>query len=231
MPPLLLPTFEERLPQIRLAIAKRKRKWTLAAVPFEDAFAQVLAHVYLKYHTFDSAKGEFSHWLSRVITRKLINIIRDCHGRWSRPCIKSCPFNTGDDNCSKTSTGKQNGECLAFRLWEKRKKSEFEIKQPLPLENHMQEVYNVMDTSFDTEGAKEIKEVIDSRICEKLTERDCSIYRALFIEGVTGAEVATRLGFVTKPGARVHGGYLIILAARKRIALAAKEIARDRELA
>lgn len=194
-----------------------------------DARSIIISRIFVKMQAgkFDPEKGEFSHWLSRVITHAMHNILRDESGRYQRPCVKGCPFNTGDYGCSKTSTGKQCGECLAYKLWANRKQREFSIQQPLPLENHAQEVYNMMDTSLDVAGAKV---VIDDKIRAKLNERELVVYQVLYVEHLDEEEAGKRLGFVKKKKSTLPAGYQQILAAKKRIVLAARQVIEEQNL-
>lgn len=220
-------TFESLIPVIRAQIEKRRGGWRLASIPWEDAAQLILTHVFLKYHTFDPSKGEFSHWLSRLITRRRINILRDNHLKWSRPCIQGCVHNTGNDTCDKTPSGKQCSECPFYRAWSARKESHYAVEQTLPLENHIQEVNSIQSDFIDIEGSKT---VIDAKIEEKLSKHEYMIYRLLYIEGKSEKEVGKAMGY-KKSGARMYNGYQNILKAKKVIVQCAKEIIEEQDLA
>lgn len=132
--------IETLIPTIQFEINKRRKKWTLSSLSFDDVSQIVLVRIVDKYHTFDSSKGEFTHWVNRVITHTIYNVLRDNYLKYSRPCILGCIHNTGDDNCSLTKNGKQCAQCPLFRDWERLKKPQFNINQPLSLDNHIQEL-------------------------------------------------------------------------------------------
>lgn len=218
--------FEDRIPDIKKAISKRRPQWRVAALDFEDVEQIVMTRVFLKYHTFDVERGEFSHWLSRVISNAIKNVLRENLFKWSRPCISGCAFNMGGDECSKTSSGKQCDECVIYKNWKKRKESHFQVKQTLPMENHMQEVNNKPTDSIDVQAAKN---VIDEKIKDKLTEHEYKIYRLLYVDNKTEEEVGILMGY--KKTLKMGRGYQIFLGLRKKIISASKEIIEDEDLA
>lgn len=219
------PTFEELIPTIEAQIDKRKGSWRLASVAWDDAAQIILTRVFVKYHTFDPSKGEFSHWLSRLITRAMTNILRDNFQKWSRPCIQGCVFNTGGDTCSKTKSGKQCEECPLFKKWKIRKESHFNVKQTLPLENHLREANSIQSNFIDIEAAKD---VIDKHIKEKLTKHEYEIYKMLYIQNLGEEQIGKALKY-RKVGKMYHG-YQNILKVKKLIIIRAKEIIAEQGL-
>lgn len=172
------PKIETLIPLIQQEIAKRRKKWTLSSLSFEDVSQIVLVRIVNKYHTFDPSKGEFLHWVNRVISYATINILRDNYLKYSRPCILGCIHNTGDDNCSLASnkSGKQCSECPLYRDWERLKKEQFNINQPLSLETHIQELN---DPFFDIEHAQS---KINSEMEKRLKPSEWKIYKDIFID-------------------------------------------------
>ncbi len=217
--------FEDRIDDIKKAIGKRRPQWRVAALDFEDVEQIVMTRVFLKYHTFDVDKGEFSHWLSRVISNTIKNVLRENLFKWSRPCISGCAFNTGGDTCSKTASGKQCEECVIYKNWKKRKESHFNVKQTLPLENHAQEVN---DKPYDSIDVQKAKDVIDKKIANKLTEHEYKIYKLLYIDNMTEDQVGILLNY--KKTQKMGRGYQIFLATRKKIIQASKEIIDEEDL-
>lgn len=220
------PTFEELLPDIESQIDTRRGSWRLASVPWDDVKQQILAKVFFKFHTFDPEKGKFSHWLSRVITRAMINILRDNHTKFSRPCVTGCVFNTGNDTCSKTKSGIQCSECIIYKRWEERKLNHYRVQQTLPLDNHTQEVHAIQSDFIDIEASKV---VIDEKMKEKLDTYEYNIYKLIYIEGKTEKEVGKLLGY--KKTGKMFSGYQQLLKIRKLIILKAKEIIEEQGLA
>jgi len=229
------PTFEDRYDAIVHEINKRKTRWTLASMSFDDVRQIVLMRVHVKFAEFDPAKTiggrpvEFSHWVNKVISNAIINITRDNHSIYSRPCILGCKFNTGGDTCSKTSTGLQCNECPIYRSWEKRKIDHFNVKQTLPLENHMREADSQPNESvfFDFE---EKKKMIEKHMKIRLNKHEWRLYKLLYIQGKTEKEVGKIMGY-KGPKSKMYAGYLTILKAKKRFVLLAKEIIAEEDLA
>lgn len=221
------PTFESLISTIEAQIEKRRGSWRLASLPWEDASQMILTRAFIKYHTFDPKKGEFSHWLSRLITNERINILRNNHLKWSRPCIQGCIHNTGGDSCDRTKSGKQCAECPFYKKWIDRKESHYAIEQTLPLENHVQEVNSIQSDFIDIEGAKG---VIDLKMKEKLNKHEYMIYKLLYVDGKSEKEVGKLMGY-KKTNSRMHAGYQNILKTRKKVLEMAKEIIAEENLA
>lgn len=224
----MTPTFEQRYTEICVWVDKRRRKWDLNVVDWDDARQMILIHISEQYDSYDPTLGPFGNWVNRLITNKIKNIWRDHYTNYSRPCILGCPYNSGGQTCSKTRSGTQGAECPAYRDWQKRKGDQFNVRQTLSLDNHAQEVSNVSSDFMDI-AAK--KRVIDARIREKLTKQEWRIYKTLIIQGKSEEETAKALGFKNKRGQKMFGGYLVILAARHRFVEMAKAIIEDEDLA
>ncbi len=229
-------TFEQRYDAIVDQIEKRRKKWTLASTSFDDIKQVILSRVYLKYHTYDHKRPEgFSHWLSAVISSVIKNALRDLHYIHSRPCIQGrggCVFNTGNGTCSKNSSGIQCSQCLAYKLWEAKKKAHNAIKQTLPLENHLREVEMRPTDSVDIEAAKL---VIDREIKEKLNLHEWRMYKMLYIQNKDEREVGRLMKYkATKKDStskKMYPGYLTILKFKKKVVMLSREIIEDQNLA
>ena len=221
------PEFEPLIPSIETQIEKRRGSWRLASVAWEDVKQLVLTRVFFKYDTFIPERGPFSHWLSRVITNSMRNILRDSHTKFSRPCVTGCVFNTGGDSCSRTKSGLQCSECPIYKKWEERKLDHYRVQQTLPLENHTQEVHAIQSDFIDIAASKEI---IDEKMKEKLDANDYAIYCMIYIQGKSEKEVGKELGY-KKTGTKTYEGYQTLLKLRKLIVLKAKEIIEENDLA
>jgi DNA-directed RNA polymerase specialized sigma24 family protein len=224
------PTFESLIPAIETQIEKRRGSWRLTSVAWEDVKQLILTKVFFKYDSptagYIPEKGPFSHWLSRVITNTMTNILRDSHTKFSRPCVTGCVFNTGGDSCSRTTSGIQCSECPIYKRWEERKLDHYRVQQTLPLENHAQEVNSMPSDFIDIAGSKDI---IDAKMKDKLDEHEYSIYCMIYIEGKTEKEVGKLLGY-KKTGAKTYEGYQMLLKLRKHIVLMAREIIEEENL-
>lgn len=227
-------TFEERYAGIVDQIDKRRAKWKLASMPFDDVRQEVLTKIHLNYHRFDPTKGrvgvseeeKFARWANRVITNELKNILRDNHLIYSRPCITGCAFNSGGDTCSKTPSGLQCDQCPIYKEWRERKEAHFNVKQTLPLDNHMREADSSPGDFVDVDHAKD---VIDSEMKKRLTKHEYQVYRMLYLQHKTPAEVGKALKY--KKVGKCHHGYQVILQLRKKFVDVAREIIGDEGLA
>ncbi len=224
------PTFVERYTETCFWIDKRKRKWDLNVLDWDDARQIILIKVNRQYSKYDPAKGQYSHWLNRVISNEIKNIWRDHYTSYSRPCILGCVFNTGGDSCSKTPSGRQCGECRLYRDWQRRKESHFNVKQTLPLESHSQEVHSAPSDFIDIE---EKKKIIDAQMKERLTRVEYRAYRMLMIQHKTEEETARALGYRKKRGtkSKMWPGYQQTLALRHKFVELAKTIIEEENLA
>jgi hypothetical protein len=220
-------SFEDRIPEIQKEIQKRKNSWRLSTLSFEDVSQQLLFHAFKKYHTYDENKSEFSHWINRLISNQLRNILRDNLGIFSRPCIMGCVHNLGDEFCDYTESKKQCSECPLYAKWEKKKKDHFNVAQSLPLSNHEQEVNSKIDDFFDMEKAKAI---IDVKIKQKLNNHEWQIYSLLFIQNKTSEEAQQILNLKYNKKDNTKTNYQQINKVKKRIIVIVKEIINEEGL-
>lgn len=220
------PSFEDQLPIINREIEKRRSRWTLTALPFEDVSQIVIIKIFKKYYQYKPEKGEFSHWVNKVISTSIKNILRDNYFKHNRPCI-GCARNKGADVCSYTPSQKQCEECPLFAKWKKNKEQQFNVKQSLPLENHLTEAESKTDDFTDIDKAKT---VIDTHVKTRLKPLEYRLYRYLYIENLTEREAGVKMDYkVTniKRGA----GYQQLAKMKAKILRVVKDIIRDEDLA
>lgn len=220
------PTFESQLDIIYREINKRRGKWTLVAIPFEDVSQIVVIRIFKKYHLFKPELGEFSHWVNKVISSAIKNILRDNYLKYNRPCL-GCAKNMGGDSCSYTSNGKQCEECPLFKRWKENKEQHFNVKQSLPLDNHIQEAESKVGDFTNISGAKEI---IDEKIKTKLKPSEYKLYKFLYIDNMTEREAGEAMEYRQTNKDR-GAGYQQIAKIKAKIILAAKAIINEEDLA
>ena len=146
------PKFEECITLIDAEIIKRRGKWNLTALgwmDFDDVSQILRIHIYKKWNLYDPAKP-LAPWLNRIISNQLKNLIRNNYGNFARPCLK-CAAAEGDNLCKIYE--KQDNSCPLYSHWEKTKKIAHDIKIPVSLENHTQEVANLPADKVDIEKA------------------------------------------------------------------------------
>lgn len=189
--PIVKYTFEDKIESIDREIERRRYRWRLKAIPsidFEDVSQIVRIHIYKKWDMWNQERP-LEPWLSTVITHQIRNLLRNNWGAISRPCLR-CAANQGGDLCSLYQT--QCSACPLFAHWEKTKKRAHDIKMPLPIEHHKQEIYDMPDANFDIEKSAE---KIHGLMEKKLKPVEWKIYQFLYIEGKSEEEVAKLMGY------------------------------------
>ncbi len=217
--------FEEIIPQLEAQINRRKSRWTLITVPFEDVRQIILFRIWTKYETFNPEKGELSHWAARVITNSWKNIMRDNYLIYARPCIQQCIYNMGNDNCSMTPSGKQCSECKAYKLWAEKKENHHNIKQTLSIETHIKEAEKI---NCDFQNIEEMKLVVDKKMKEYLNDYEWGIYKSLYIDNIDEKKVGKKLNL--KKVGKMYPGYQILLKLKHKFKELAKKIIEDEGL-
>ena len=214
-------TFEEAMPVIDHELAKRRYKWTLFAVndmDYDDVSQIIRLHVYNKFNQYDQ-KQHFAHWLNRIISNQMRNLLRNRYYCFERPCLR-CASNQGKELCSLTMSGKQCAQCPLYARWVKRKKNERDVKLTLPLANHAQEVSEKPCDFIDLErGASQLT----LRLKEILRPVEWKVYQLLFIENKTENEVAYIMEYTTSEASR-SPGYQRLNSIRKKIIQTSKDI-------
>jgi hypothetical protein len=213
--------FEDKIEVIDKLIESRRGRWTLDQITYMDwaDVAQLIRiHIADKWEQWDQSRP-LEKWASKVIKHRIINLIRDHYGKVTPPCV-TCPFNTNLGGCSRTRSGKQDNDCLAYRKWEKRKGSAYGLKLAAPLED-----YDGAGTSIDFDMIKSIDKFHD-QMKVKLNEKLWNAYTLLYIEHLNDTEVVKRLGFKTKEKDRLPG-YRQLSNMKAKIIKVAKELIQD----
>lgn len=219
--------FEDRIPIIQKEIAKRKSKWNLSTLSWDDASQILLIHVFEKYKLYNPEKSEFTHWLNRLISNRLKNIFRDNLTLYSRPCILGCVYNLGDESCGFTLSGKQCSECPLYLKWSQKKRDHFNVAQSLPLVNHEQEVNNIQSDFFSIADAKVI---LDEKLKLKLNNHEWKIYEMLYVKNLSMEEVGGILKYKKAKNSEIPG-YQQLKRIQAKIVLVSKQIIIDEDLA
>lgn len=208
------PPIEEVLPFAQALISRRRHKWKLSTMGWEDVAQIILIRVWQQYPKFDPAKGPFENWCNRLISHAFINVLRDSHLKWEKPCVSRgmCAYNRGGDSCGFTPSGKQCAECPLYARWQDKKQGQYNIKATLGLDAHPQEVHNTQSDTFDVEAAKTR---IDAIMLKRLNPFDRRIYRLLLIKHLTPMETSIELKRKLKKRKLKEGegcGYQSVLA-------------------
>ncbi len=213
--------FEDKLEQIERALEKKRSKWDLDAVPsvdYDDIKQIIMTHIYKKWHLWDQTKP-IEPWLSRVVANQFKNLLRNHYGNYARPCLR-CEHNLGGDSCGLNSSGRQDNSCQLYADWEKRKKSAYDIKLAVTIENHTNEINQRQDEFIDIADATER---ISEHLKPHLNLKQYMAFRMLFIENHSEEKVASYLGYKTNEKKR-SAGYKQIKNLKKIFQEKVKEI-------
>jgi DNA-directed RNA polymerase specialized sigma24 family protein len=206
-------TFEDKHKEIDVEIKKRRGKWfldSLAWFDFSDVEQIIRAHIFKKWDQWDQSRP-LAPWINKIITNQMKNILRNNYSNFVRPCL-NCPFN--QSRCSKsaginpgslcgfTSSGEQDSECPLYSKWEKTKKSAYDIKMAVTIENHPTEIFSMQDTYIDVDACI----VKLSKALElALPPKQYKIYDMLYIQHMEDEEVAKVMGYKTTEKGRKAG--------------------------
>lgn len=221
--------FEDNYKIFENELEKRRRKWTLKAnlsLDFEDVKQICLKHIFIKLGQFDEEKGKLTHWTSRIITNQIKNILRNNFTSCARPCIQNCWFNAGGDSCLYTPSKVQCSECPVYKIWEDSKKIAFEVKMPLPIENHVQEVYDIPNSELDYDRAEK---KLHEEMRKNLKANEWRVYELMIIQHLEDKEIAKVLKLKTNEKHR-PAGYGTLIKMKKLFIKKAKKIKDEHDL-
>jgi len=186
-------SFEDKISEINQEINKRRHKWnltTLAWMDFSDVSQILRIHIYKKWNLYDPKKP-LAPWVNRIVSNQIKNLIRNNYGNYSRPCLR-CAAAEQEDGC--TIYASQCSKCPLYAKWEKSKKSAHDIKLPVALENHTQEVHNIIEDEIDIE--KTAKN-IHSKMQQVLKPIEWKFYELYYIKHKSEEESAKLMGYKT----------------------------------
>ena len=211
-------SFEDCIGEIDNEIRKRKSKWNLTALSwldFDDISQIIRIHIYRKWHLYNQAEP-LAPWVNTIISNQIRNLIRNLWGNCSRPCLR-CAAAEGDDLCAIYT--KQCNDCPLYASWEKSKKRAHDVKLPVSLENHTQEVYDMSEDAIDIERSSQNLHKKMECILKPIEWR---VYKYLYIDHLKEEEVAELMGYRTSEKNRSPGykqikniKKIIIVKARK----------------
>jgi len=185
--------FEDKINEINQEILKRRNKWNLTSISwmdFNDVSQILRIHINNKWAQYDQ-KQPLAPWVNRIITNQIKNLIRNNYGNFSRPCLK-CSAYEGENLCS--IYGKQSNACGLYAKWAKSKKSAYDTKLPVSIENHYQEVNN---TPVDTINFEKSINNIHLKMQVKLKPNEWIYYKMVYIDNKSEVEAARALGYKT----------------------------------
>jgi DNA-directed RNA polymerase specialized sigma24 family protein len=194
-------TFESKISEINQEISKRRHKWsltTLAWMDFNDVAQILRIHIYKKWSMYNP-KQPLAPWINRIVSNQIKNLIRNNYGNYSRPCLK-CAAAENEDGCNIYVT--QCNKCPLYAKWEKSKKSAHDIKLPVALENHTQEVHNIIEDEIDIEKAAQ---KIHLKMRQVLKPIEWKFYELHYIQHKSEEDSAKYMGYKTNEKNRKIG--------------------------
>lgn len=195
------PEYNDYLEIIDAEIAKRKYKWnlhSLAWMDFDDVSQIIRIHIHKKWDQYDASRP-IQPWLNAVISSQIKNLIRNNHGNYARPCLK-CEAAEGESGCK--IYGSQCESCPLYADWKKRKQSAYNIKLPVSMENHVNEIHQISDETHDVSGQID---KVHAKMKEILKPIEYKVYEGLFILNEDEATVAAKLGYISNEKGRAPG--------------------------
>ena len=218
IPIKIIARYEDYSDIIDRELCKRKGKWTLTAITsfdWDDVCQIIRLHIFKKLHQYDTSRPILP-WINAVISSQIKNLIRNNYSNYTRPCLR-CDAAVDNDKCK--IYGKQCDSCPLFKDWQKRKLPAHNVKLPVSIENHVNEVSQVFDESINYSYHLE---KIHSKMKEILKPLEYKIYEGLFILNEEEDVIAKRVGYISSekgrgPGYKqFHNVRKIIIAKIKR---------------
>jgi hypothetical protein len=194
-------SFEDCYDIIIKEINKKKYKWTLSSLSWlgwEDISQIILIHVNEKWHQYNQSK-QLQPWLSAIISNQIKNIVRNNYSNYTRPCLK-CKAAEPGDGCKIYET--QCSACPSFAVWEKRRKPAYNVKIPVSMEGHTNEVHDIPEELFTLE--RNIQSVHE-KMKEILKPFEYKVYKGLFIDKDSEEVLAKKLGYISNEKNRPPG--------------------------
>lgn len=194
-------TFDESIDIINEEIKKRRNRWTLSAIQwmdYEDVSQILRIHIHKKWDQWDQSRP-IRPWLHAAIINQIINVVRNIYKNHARPCL-GCAANEGTNLCAIYST--QCSACPLYAHWAKTKKNAHDVKMPLALEFHINEVSERPENTIDIERAGNH---LHEKMRSVLKPIEYRVYKFLYIEGGSEEGVAKLLGFKTSEKGRQAG--------------------------
>lgn len=221
------PSFESKIEIIDSIIEKRRHKWRLFAISwmdFDDVAQELRIHIYKKWHLWDHTKA-LEPWVNQVVNHQIINKTRNHYSSFAKPCVQ-CVHKDGEEGCYFTPSKRQNPECPLYSEWVKKKKRAFDIKLPVSIEHHQNELNERPDVHADLE-----RQITNLRIKVKdhLTETEYKIFVMLYVKHMEENEVAEAMGFKTSEKRR-KAGYRQIINYKKSIIQKTKKLLEEEDI-
>lgn len=211
--------YEDCVEIIDSEIKRQSNKWMLSIISsmdYSDVSQIIRIHIAKKWDQYNQEKS-LRPWLYALISNQIKNLIRNVYGSFSRPCLR-CAAMENETGCR--IYGQQNNSCPLYKNWEANKKFAHDVKLPLSIEHHTQEVHDLPSESLDLETSARNLHAKMEKILKNL---EWKTYKLLFIEHKSEEEAAKALGYKISEGGR-QPGYRQIKNLRKSIMVKVKKV-------
>jgi len=197
--------YEDKQDVIDKIIEKHRYIWQLKAIAwmdYEDVAQIIRFHISKKWKLWKQDRP-LEPWIARITVNQIKNILRNNYSNYVRPCL-GCKYNLGNEPpaCSITASGRQCNECPLYKKWEKTKKSAYDVKLSVSIENHAESVREMKDISFNIlASAARLHEEMKHRLAPK----QYRVYSRLYIDGADEEKVAAEMGYRTNEKGKKAG--------------------------
>jgi DNA-directed RNA polymerase specialized sigma24 family protein len=221
--------YEDKQDVIDKIIEKHRYIWQLKAIAWMDYqdVAQIIRfHISKKWKLWKQDMP-LEPWIARITVNQIKNILRNNYSNYVRPCL-ACKYNLGNEPpaCSITPSGRQCNECSLYKKWEKTKKSAYDVKLCVSIENHSESVREMKDISFDIlASAARLHEEMRHRLAPK----QYKVYSRLYIDGADEEKVAAEMGYRTNEKGK-KAGYKQIKNLKKLFKRTANKIIENEDI-
>lgn len=201
---------------------------SLSYLDYDDVSQILRVHIFNKWDMWDQSLP-LENWLNRVITHKIINLVRDHYGRVAPPC-NGCPHNLADDSCSFTKTGTRNSQCPLYKKWQKKNQAGYNLKlaSSINAEEFVEPVFS--STSFEDNINYESSSCrLHEEMKKVLSKSQYRIYELLIIENLSDRDVAKKLKLRSTEKGRLPG-YKHLTDMRNKFYEMAKKIIDEKDI-
>ena len=215
--------YEDYVNQVETVLQKCKSKWTFTAdnsISYDDVCQIVRAHIAKKIDEglYDAARP-FEPWAFALCHNQIKNILKSKWSTYIIPCqALKCAAYIPDDGCK--IYGSPCSSCPLIARWQNNKKYACDVKLPVAIENHAQEVSSKSYDGVDLlSGYEELNETLLAR----LNKNQLIVYKSIYVDNLSDEDTARKLGYKTTEKNRLPG-YKNISDLKKQIVSIAKEI-------
>lgn len=219
---------------INREVGKRIHRWRLTSLAYLDwlDISQLLhLHTVTKIHLYDPEKSPFLHWINRLLSNRLKNLLRDHYQSFAKPCDK-CEFNGGGNICKLY--GLQSIQCDQYSHWFSNKRYKMNIAMahsisaPRQSEEHDRIHQEINDKTSDFTDFDRLIPEFELLLKQSLKPTEWKTYVLLFNDHLTDLQAAKELGY-SCDGGKNSRGVKAVGKIKTKIYSTAKEIARNIE--